>query len=212
MSAPNRWPPRVPPPWSACSRSSDGWAWVCCWTGSPVASSAPVPIWFRSAGAALLLVDGTDPVSQTIAAALFGLTLGAEVDVIAYLAARYFGLRNFGGLFGGLVAALSLGTAFGPLAAGLSFDRFGGYSEFLVLTMVLMAISSAALASLRPAPVWRRSRRQAVCVGTSDPADVDDAGVELRLRRTGDGRGEFVGRTVAARDGAVPAPGRAVEG
>ena len=66
------------------------------------------------AGAALLLFDGTNPVSQTVAAALFGLTLGAEVDVIAYLASRYFGLRNFGGLFGGLVAALSLGTAFGP--------------------------------------------------------------------------------------------------
>ncbi|WP_395307040.1 MFS transporter [Mycobacterium sp. AMU20-3851] len=129
------------------------------------------------AGAALLLVDGTDPVSQTIAAALFGLTLGAEVDVIAYLAARYFGLRNFGGLFGGLVAALSLGTAFGPLAAGLSFDRFGGYSEFLVLTMVLMAISSAALASLRPAPVWPQPSSGGTQV--LRPADVDDAGVEL---------------------------------
>ncbi|GAA2561031.1 MFS transporter [Mycolicibacterium diernhoferi] len=127
-------------------------------------------------GAALLLLDGTNPVSQTIAAALFGLTLGAEVDVIAYLAARYFGLRNFGGLFGGLVAALSLGTAFGPLAAGLSFDRFGGYSEFLVLTMVLMGISSAALAGLRPAPVWPQPSGGAQVLR---PADVDDAGVEL---------------------------------
>lgn len=104
------------------------------------------------AGAALLLFDGANPVSQTVAAALFGLTLGAEVDVIAYLASRYFGLKNFGGLFGGLVAALSLGTAFGPLAAGLTFDEFGGYSAFLVLTMVLMGISSVALASLKPPP------------------------------------------------------------
>lgn len=104
------------------------------------------------AGAALLLFDGDNPVSQTAAAALFGLTLGAEVDVIAYLAARYFGLKNFGGLFGGLVAALSLGTAFGPLAAGLTFDEFGGYSAFLVLTMVLMSVSSLALAGLKPPP------------------------------------------------------------
>ena len=43
------------------------------------------------AGAALLLFDGANPVSQTVAAALFGLTLGAEVDVIAYLASRYSG-------------------------------------------------------------------------------------------------------------------------
>ncbi|MDY6999064.1 MAG: MFS transporter, partial [Actinomycetota bacterium] len=81
-------------------------------------------------GAALLYFDGTNPASQTVAAALFGLTLGAEVDVIAYLASRYFGLKNFGGLFGGLVAALSLGTAFGPLAAGATSDHFGGYGHF----------------------------------------------------------------------------------
>ena len=61
-------------------------------------------------------------------------------------------MKNFGGLFGGLVAALSLGTAFGPLAAGLTFDEFGGYSAFLVLTMVLMGVSSVALAGLKPPP------------------------------------------------------------
>ena len=105
-------------------------------------------------GAGLLLLDGGNPVSQTVAAALFGLTLGAEVDVIAYLASRYFGLKNFGGLFGGLVAALSLGTAFGPLAAGLTFDTFGGYRGFLMLTIVLMGLSSLALASLKRPPDW----------------------------------------------------------
>jgi predicted MFS family arabinose efflux permease len=111
-------------------------------------------------GGALLLLDGAHPVNQTVAAALFGLTLGAEVDVIAYLASRYFGLKNFGGLFGGLVAALSLGTAFGPLAAGAVFDRFGGYEPFLVLTIILMALSSVLLASLRRAPDWSLSPGQ----------------------------------------------------
>jgi MFS family permease len=105
-------------------------------------------------GSALLLIDGSSPISQTVAAALFGLTLGAEVDVIAYLASRHFGLKNFGGLFGGLVAALSLGTAFGPLAAGATSDHFDGYGPFLILTMVLMGLSSLALASLEPPPDW----------------------------------------------------------
>jgi MFS family permease len=105
-------------------------------------------------GGALLVVDGTNPLSQTVAAALFGLTLGAEVDVIAYLASRYFGLKSFGGLFGGLVAALSLGTAFGPLTSGATFDRFGSYEPFLILTMVLMGVSSLTLASLKSPPDW----------------------------------------------------------
>ena len=101
---------------------------------------------------ALLLWHGENPVSQSVAASIFGLTLGAEIDVIAYLATRHFGLRNFGGLFGGLVAALNLGSAFGPLAAGATYDRTGSYSSFLILTMVLMTVSALALASLRKPP------------------------------------------------------------
>ncbi|MCV7153837.1 MFS transporter [Mycolicibacterium pyrenivorans] len=119
-------------------------------------------------GGALLLFDGGNPVSQTAAAALFGLTLGAEVDVIAYLASRYFGLKNFGGLFGGLVAALSLGTAFGPLAAGATSDHFGGYSNFLILTMLLMGASSLALASLKAPPDWTTDAQAPVTAAT-DP-------------------------------------------
>lgn len=100
----------------------------------------------------LLLFAGADPISQTIAAVLIGLTAGAEVDVIAYLASRHFGLKNFGALFGCMVAALSMGTAFGPLAAGAVFDATGGYAPFLLTTIALMVLSSLAIASLKPPP------------------------------------------------------------
>lgn len=99
----------------------------------------------------LLLVDGTSAVSQATAAAIFGLTLGSEVDVIAYLAARHFGLKNFGALYGVLQMALATGTAFGPLAAGAVFDRYQSYGPFLMLTTVLTAASAVALFTLNPA-------------------------------------------------------------
>lgn len=101
----------------------------------------------------LLLVDGANPVSQGVAAAIFGLTVGSEVDVIAYLAARHFGLKNFGALYGVLQMALAAGTAFGPLAAGAVFDRYDSYAPFLMLTTVLMAASAIALFTLGPAPL-----------------------------------------------------------
>jgi MFS family permease len=100
----------------------------------------------------LLLFYGNNPVSQTVAAAIFGLTLGSEVDVIAYLAARYFGLKHFGALYGAMVMALSLGTAFGPLGAGAVYDHYGTYSPFLILTAVLMGASAVALFSLGSTP------------------------------------------------------------
>lgn len=100
----------------------------------------------------ILLNDIGGTPGQMLAAAIFGLTLGAEVDVIAYLATRYFGLKNFGALYGAMVMALSLGTAFGPLAAGAVFDNYGGYTLFLYLTMILMTVAAVALASLGSTP------------------------------------------------------------
>lgn len=103
-------------------------------------------------GLSLLLIDAANPLYQTLAAASIGLTLGAEVDVIAYLAAKHFGLRNFGALYGALVMALSLGTAVGPLLAGTIFDRVGSYAPFLMLDIGLMTLSALTLLTLGPPP------------------------------------------------------------
>ena len=111
----------------------------------------------------LLLTDGANPVSQAVAAAIFGLTLGSEVDVIAYLAAKHFGLKNFGALYGVLQMALAAGTAFGPLAAGAVFDRYQSYSMFLMLTAALMAASAVALFTLGPV------RQTAAALGSPTP-------------------------------------------
>ncbi|MFM5906069.1 MAG: MFS transporter [Novosphingobium sp.] len=102
---------------------------------------------------ALLLYGGGSALAVGVAAAFIGFTLGAEVDVLVYLTTRYFGLRNFGGLYGGILAALSIGTAFGPLAAAHVFDEWQSYDPFLLSTFVTMLISSVLLVSLpRPRP------------------------------------------------------------
>lgn len=100
------------------------------------------------AGSLLLISSGANPVAAALAAALIGLTLGAEVDVIVYLTTRHFGLKSFGALYGGLLMALSAGSATGPLGASFVFDKYGSYEPFLWLTMAFMVASSLALASL----------------------------------------------------------------
>jgi MFS family permease len=96
----------------------------------------------------LLLYAGDNRAAQSAAAAVIGLTLGSEVDVIAYLTTRHFGLKNFGALYGGLLMALSIGTAFGPLAAAAMYDAYGSYELFLWLTVISMTGSALALVSL----------------------------------------------------------------
>lgn len=100
------------------------------------------------AGCLLLLLGGGSLVAMGTASALIGLTLGAEIDVVVYLLTRHFGLKNFGGLYGGLLAALSIGTAIGPLAAAQIYDRTGGYTPFLWLALGFMAASSLAIGTL----------------------------------------------------------------
>ena len=96
----------------------------------------------------LLLQGGPNALAQSAAAIVIGLTLGSEIDVIVYLTTKHFGMKNFGTIYGGLLTALSIGTAFGPLAAAAVYDHSGSYVPFLLLTIVFMAGSSLALASL----------------------------------------------------------------
>lgn len=96
----------------------------------------------------LLITMGQNTNAQLASAAIIGLTLGSEMDVIVYLATRHFGLKNFGAIYGSLLAGLSIGTAFGPLAAAKVYDSTGNYSAFLFFTIACMVVSSLALLSL----------------------------------------------------------------
>jgi MFS family permease len=102
----------------------------------------------------LLLLWTDTALGEAAAAITIGLSVGAELDVIAYLATRYLGLKRFGALFGIMITALSLGTALGPLAAGATFDNFRSYGWFLIAGIPLMAACAVAMATLGGYPVF----------------------------------------------------------
>jgi MFS family permease len=106
-------------------------------------------------GSALLLWPESGMLGHAVAAAIIGLSLGSELDALTFLSMRYFGLRSFGKLYGGLLVAVSIGTALGPLAAGAMFDHFRSYAGFLLLAIACMAISALALLSLRGSREFR---------------------------------------------------------
>lgn len=100
---------------------------------------------------ALLTMDGGIFMAVTVGS-IVGLSLGAEIDVVAYLAARYFGLRNYGMLFGTIAGLLSLGGGIGPTFAGLMFDRFGGYDQLVWALIPIFATGAVLVGSLGPYP------------------------------------------------------------
>ncbi|MCB2049293.1 MAG: MFS transporter [Novosphingobium sp.] len=100
---------------------------------------------------ALLLLNGHSVFAYSVAAAIAGFSLGAELDVLIYLTSRRFGLKRFGTLFSIIMLSMSVGTSTGPLTAGWIFDRFGSYDNYLLLVIPLVLIAALSVGTLRPA-------------------------------------------------------------
>ena len=101
-----------------------------------------------ASGIALLWLG--DRTAAFAGAVLVGLGLGAEVDLIPYLASRYFGLRDFGKVYSTLFAAFALAGALGPLIMGAGYDRTGSYSRSLAGFLVATVLGAILIARLGP--------------------------------------------------------------
>src|SRR3954467_15337530 len=97
-------------------------------------------------GCLLLLIGG--PGTALVAAALVGLSLGAEFDLIAYLTARYFGMARYGFVYALIYAMFVVGAAVGPTLAGIAFDATGNYDLTLWSVITLLVAASIAIARL----------------------------------------------------------------
>jgi hypothetical protein len=90
------------------------------------------------------------------AAFAVGLGVGAEVDMIAFLASRYFGLRSFGAITGFLFAGFGLAAGSGAYLMGTGFDATGSYA--LPLTLFSIATLAGAALMMRLGPYrYRKS-------------------------------------------------------
>ncbi|WP_303541724.1 MFS transporter [Sphingomonas natans] len=101
--------------------------------------------------ALLLAMPGSVP-AGFVAVLLMGLSLGAEVDAVAFLTGHYFGLRHYGMLFGTINSGLSLSTGAAPLLAGFIYDRWGSYDPMLIGAIPLCLLSAGLMASLGSFP------------------------------------------------------------
>jgi MFS family permease len=97
----------------------------------------------------VLLLPHAASINAMIAAGFLGFGLGAEVDALAYIASRAFGLRYFGRILGFLMVAFTLGLAFGPTLFGKIHDQFQNYQLALWIAAGISALSSGLITSLR---------------------------------------------------------------
>ena len=103
-----------------------------------------------SALGCLILLTST-PALIAVAALAIGLTIGAELDILAYMISRYFGLASFARLYALAYAGLIVAGGLSPLMISLIAER-GGYSLALVISAVGILIGVLVLLLLPLAP------------------------------------------------------------
>jgi MFS family permease len=100
---------------------------------------------FGAAGTAGFVILGT-PFAPVMVFAT-GFLLGAEIDLLSYLALRYFGPKNYGKIFGLLFASYTLFSMFGP-EVNKRLLAAGGYDAMFIATTIGFLVSGFMLLGL----------------------------------------------------------------
>jgi MFS family permease len=121
------------------------------WAPAVAAAALVLP----AAGCVLLLnASATTPTLTLLAAtALIGVGSGAEFDIAAYLVARYFGLRDYGRLFGLHLCVVTLGSTIAPFAFAALLRATGGYAAMLMVCAAFCVLGPLLLLTLGRYPV-----------------------------------------------------------
>lgn len=102
--------------------------------------------------AMILSGQSLSPVTITIAVLIIGLAAGAELDLMAFLVSRYFGLVSYGSIYGALYVSFSIGAGVAPFAFGTAYDQFGSYEPILAVVSGMSIVGAVLLLFLGPYP------------------------------------------------------------
>lgn len=103
----------------------------------------------------LLLLDGFSGWQAILAILLVGFAAGAEFDIVAFLATKYFGLKAYGKIYGLLYIALFVGAAISPPVFGWVLDTYGSYRPILLIFAAIIPVAAIGLLALGRYPVFK---------------------------------------------------------
>ena len=117
---------------------------------------AAVAVCFPIAGALVLLAYPGSVTAAALAVVIFGVALGAELDILAYLTSRYFSLASFGMLFGTIGIFINLAGSTGPVMLNAVYDATHSYRLALWGSVPVCLISATLFLLLGPYPDSRK--------------------------------------------------------
>lgn len=110
-----------------------------------IATSLPI-------AACLILLNTTDIWVATGCAVLIGIAAGAELDLLAFFTAKYFGLKHYAKLYGVFYVALAIAGGSAPALFAMSYDRTGTYDASFIMSAALFATGALLVLTLGKYP------------------------------------------------------------
>lgn len=107
----------------------------------PLLSAPAIACW-------LLAGDGLTAGFAVMSAIILGLATGAETDLIAFLAGRYFGMAHYGKIYGMLYLPFGLASSVSPAVYGWVRDTTGSYDAMLYVAIGLFVGGAVMLLGL----------------------------------------------------------------
>lgn len=106
---------------------------------------------------ALMLATGLPYPWPLVAAVLIGYCSGTEGDALAMLCSRYFGVREYGRIYGHAFSATLVGIAVIPYLMGLGYEHYHRYTELEFILAALLGLAAMVMISLGPFPRYPAS-------------------------------------------------------
>lgn len=129
----------------------------------PILSAPAISCW-------LVMGDGSPLSTLMLGAVLLGFAAGAESDLIAYLAGRYFGMAHYGKIYGMLYMPFGLGSAISPAIYGAVRDATGNYDAMLLVAGGLFMVGAVL-------PLLLGRYPDAYALGARDAVPTEGAGL-----------------------------------
>ena len=125
-------------------RIAGGWLVDRIWAplvGSIMLTAAALGCW--------LLAQASVTHREALAAVMFlSVAAGVEYDLLAYLIARYMGMRSYGALYSIAFGLFAIGAGAGPSVLGHAFDASATYAQGLLVCGALLIFSALVLLTL----------------------------------------------------------------
>jgi MFS family permease len=79
---------------------------------------------------------------------MIGFAAGVEYDLMAFLVARYFGMKSYGAIYGALYGFFAAGAGVAPVVFGAAFDQHHSYAGPLTISAAFLLTGALMLLTL----------------------------------------------------------------